>query len=78
MQKINVFFPSFFSEEEERLFRVYRAVYAQETATLLERAQLSANRLYFCGITDNPGRFDNKSTQVTQVLRRTEEGTGLG
>lgn len=73
-----MFFSLFFSDEEERLFRVYRAVYVQETATLLERAQLSANRLYFCGITDNPGRFDSKSTQVTQALRRTEEGSGWG
>ena len=38
----------------------------QETATLLEGAQLSANRFYCCGITDNPGRFDSKSTQVTR------------
>ncbi len=55
----------FFSGEEGRLFLVYRAVCAQETATLLEGAQLSANRFYCCGITDNPGRFDSKSTQVT-------------
>lgn len=45
----------------------------QETATLLEGAQLSANRFYCCGITDNPGRFDSKSTQVTRTLRRTDE-----
>lgn len=42
-------------------------------ATLLGRAQLSANRFHCCGITDNPGRFDSKSTQVTRALRRTDE-----
>lgn len=36
-------------------------------------AHLSANRFHCCGITDNPGRFDSKSTQVTRVPRRTDE-----
>lgn len=40
---------------------------------MLEGAQLSANRFHCCGITDNPGRFDSKSTQVTRALRRTDE-----
>lgn len=48
----------------------------QETETLLEGAQLSANRFYCCGITDNPGRSDSKSTQVTRgggLTRETEQ-----
>lgn len=57
-----------FSGEEDRLFFWY---IGQETATLSEGAQLSANRFYCCGITDNPGRFDSKSTQVTRAQRRT-------
>ena len=46
-------------------------------ATLLEGAQLSANRFRCCGITDNPGRFDSKSTQVTRTPKRTD-GKGEG
>lgn len=57
--------------EDGRLVLVYRAVCTQETASRSEGAQLSANRFYSCGITDNPGRFDNKSTQVTPAQRRT-------
>lgn len=48
----------------------------QGTETLFEGAQLSANRFHCCGITDNPGRFDSKSTQVTRALRRTDERGG--
>lgn len=53
-------------------FPEYGAVCAKKTATLLKGAQLSANRLYCCGITDNPGRFDSKSTQGIRVPRRTD------
>lgn len=72
-----MFFLCFFlSGEDDRPFLVCRAVCVQETATLLEGAQLSANRFYCSGITDNPGRFDIKSTQVTQAPRRTDERGG--
>lgn len=65
-----MFFFPFLGRKTGLLWYIGQCV--QETATLLEGAQLSANRFYCCGITDNPGRFDSKSTQVTRMLRRTD------
>lgn len=63
MQQVIVFFSLHFWEGNTGFFLVYWAVYARKK--WLEREQLSANRFHCCGITDNPGRFDSKSTQVT-------------
>lgn len=66
-----LFFFSPFLGRKYRFFLVYWAVYARKK--WLEREQLSANRFHCCGITDNPGRFDSKSTQVTWALRGLRE-----
>lgn len=69
MQQINVFFLHFW-EGKTAFFlyfglcvcvRVCVRVLVQE----MVRQQLSPNKFHCCGITDNPGRFDSKSTQVT-------------
>lgn len=69
MQQVIVFFLSISGKETQDFF--LWAVYARKK--WLEREQLSANRFHCCGITDNPGRFDSKSTQVTWALRGLKE-----
>lgn len=61
-----MFFLNFW-EGKTGFFLVYWAVYVCVCVcvSVREREQLSANRFHCCGITDNPGRFDSKSTQVT-------------
>jgi len=59
-------------------FLSFPGVCVKEVATLLVGAQLLANRFRCRRITDNPARFESKSTQVTPALRPDEKRAESG
>lgn len=66
-QKIKRLFPSLSCLKEER----YIGRYVRSRQQFCSRTQLSANRFCSSRITDNPERFDSKSTQVPCVPTET-------